>query len=280
MSEICKNCQHEIELNFCSNCGQKKSKRIDAKYLKDELQYTLVHTNKGFFYSIKKIVQRPGQTARLFLEGDRVNHYKPIALVFILSGISAFLTNTLIHPDEIINKYYVAHGINVPDMTSVTHLILKYYSFMMLLSIPFMAVFSWIAFKKWGDNYYENVIINAYYISLFMVFNIAILMPLQLAIKGNMTLFMFLPSLVSLTAFLGMGFWFFSGLYPDKSIGDVILRVLLMIGLQVVALMLLTIVVTVLAIVYFDAHNIHPRDIMPQQPAAQAFLQLKMLLSR
>lgn len=90
MSEICKNCSTEIQLNFCGNCGQKKAKRIDRNYIKDELQYTVLHMNKGFFFSIKQILKAPGRTAREFLEGNRVNHYKPILLVFCYSGNQCF----------------------------------------------------------------------------------------------------------------------------------------------------------------------------------------------
>jgi hypothetical protein len=57
MEDNCKNCGTLITANFCSNCGQKKYKRIDKKYLIDELQYTVLHTNKGFFYSVKKFLE-------------------------------------------------------------------------------------------------------------------------------------------------------------------------------------------------------------------------------
>lgn len=49
MEHICLNCNFVISENFCSNCGQKKFKRIDKKYVTDELQYLLLHTNKGFY---------------------------------------------------------------------------------------------------------------------------------------------------------------------------------------------------------------------------------------
>ena len=78
MENTCQNCNNLIVENFCSNCGQKKFKRIDKKYVFDEIQYTLLHTNKGLFYSIKKLLRNPGKTAREYIEGNRVNHYKPI----------------------------------------------------------------------------------------------------------------------------------------------------------------------------------------------------------
>lgn len=56
----------------------------------DEIQYTFLHTNKGLLYSIKHILKNPGNTAREFIDGNRVNHYKPILLTFLLGGIAGF----------------------------------------------------------------------------------------------------------------------------------------------------------------------------------------------
>jgi hypothetical protein len=64
MENTCLNCNHLITENFCTYCGQKKYKRIDRKYLTDEVQYMVIHTNKGFFYSLKNIIKAPGKTAR------------------------------------------------------------------------------------------------------------------------------------------------------------------------------------------------------------------------
>lgn len=46
----------------------------------------------------------PGKTARTFIDGNRVNHYKPVALAFILSGISAFISFKIIGLGEIMNS--------------------------------------------------------------------------------------------------------------------------------------------------------------------------------
>ncbi|MBU6205916.1 MAG: DUF3667 domain-containing protein [Bacteroidetes bacterium] len=41
----------------------------------------MLHTNKGLFYSIKKTLRNPGKTAKAFINGSLVNHYKPITMV-------------------------------------------------------------------------------------------------------------------------------------------------------------------------------------------------------
>jgi len=70
MENICLNCIDPITENFCSNYGQKKYKSTDRKYLIDELQYSVIHSTKGFFYSIKNSIKNPGKTAKEFIDGN------------------------------------------------------------------------------------------------------------------------------------------------------------------------------------------------------------------
>ncbi len=248
MSEICKNCAHEILINFCGNCGQKKAKRIDRNYIKDELQYTVLHMNKGFFFSIKQILKAPGRTAREFLEGNRVNHYKPILLVFVIAGISAFLTNTFIHPVEVMQKYSEAHPMKSAfDLNATNKIIYNYQSFVMLFTIPFMAFFTWLVFKKWGYNYYENVIINAYSLVSLLLLSIIFVLPIQYFLRDNPELFMIIPSIVSFLLMVLVFPWFYINLYNNKSAGDVILRLLLL----VVALFATFIIFTIAASIIY-----------------------------
>jgi len=247
MSEICKNCSTEIQLNFCGNCGQKKAKRIDRNYIKDELQYTVLHMNKGFFFSIKQILKAPGKTAREFLEGNRVNHYKPILLVFVIAGISAFLTNTFIHPVEIMQKYSEAHPMKSAfDLNTTNKIIYNYQSFVMLFTIPFMAFFTWLVFKKWGYNYYENVIINAYSLVFLLLLSIIFVLPIQYFFRGNPELFVIIPTIVSFLLMILMFPWFYINLYDKKSAGDVILRLLLLAITLFATLIIFTVVVGII----------------------------------
>lgn len=247
MSETCKNCSEEILLNFCGNCGQKKAKRIDRNYIKDEIQYTVLHMNKGFFFSVKQILKAPGKTAREFVEGNRVNHYKPILLVFVVAGISAFLTNTFIHPIEVMEKYNEAHPMkSAIDMNAFNKILFNYQSFVMLLTIPFMAFFTWLVFKKWGYNYYENVIINAYSLVFLLLLSIIFVLPLQYFFKENPDMFMIIPTIVSTLLMIVVFPWFYINLFNKKSPGDVILKLLLLAGILVAGLVIFTIIAGVI----------------------------------
>lgn len=248
MENNCLNCNRPIVENFCSNCGQKKYRRIDRKYLVEELQYSLVHTNKGFFYSIKNIFKNPGRTAREFIEGNRVNHYKPILLAFVLSGISAFISYKVIGFQFIMTEVLSQKGLYSGFMAEMLAFISSYNSFMMLLLIPFFAILTKLAFRKWGHNYYEHVVMNAFVLSFYTIINILFLYPLMYIMKDRTDLFMILMNVSMLTVPVIL-IWFYKGFYKERKFKTVILRVLLILLILFIIYIILVFTVAIIYLV-------------------------------
>lgn len=244
MEQNCQNCNTLIINNFCDNCGQKKFKKIDRKYIWDEIQYTFLHTNKGFLYSIKNIINNPGKTARAFIDGNRVNHYKPILLVFVLSGISTFISVKIIGFEKIMSAFYAKETLNSEYMNDVMTSIKSYNSILMLLLVPVFALTTKLAFRKWGNNYYEHVVINAYIVCVYTLFSIIIISPLLCLFKNNMDYFKMISSLTMLSVpFILV--WFFKGFYPMKSQKSIVGRVLLTFGFLLLLFLLLMILAVI-----------------------------------
>lgn len=270
MSENCKHCNHEIELNFCPNCGQRRLKRIDRAYIKDELQYTVLHMNKGFLYSIKCLIKSPGKTARAFIEGDRVHHYKPILLVFVLSGITAFLLTTFVDGTAVMEKYYSEllraddpnTKIQIETMKIVYSFMMKYYSLVMLAFVPIMAFFTYLGFRKWGLNYYEHVIMNAYYLSYYLVINIVVAVPLQYFLQDHPQLFVWVPSLVMMILGLAQVLIFFIGFFSERDPGQVVLRLFLLVVIGGVAYIVISILLGIAIAIYAINNNLKPEELM------------------
>lgn len=245
----CQNCNELIVANFCSNCGQKKYKRIDKKYILDELQYTLLHTNKGLFYSIKKILKNPGKTAREYINGNRVNHYKPILLVFLLSGISAFISYKVLGFAEITNQLNMEKYGNVELMKDIMSFLSNYNAIFMLLLVPFFAITTKLAFWKWEQNYYEHVVMNCYILSTYTLCSMMIIYPIMFFLKGQPNSF-YTISQISFLLVIPVLIWFFKGFYPDKPLKSVVLRSLASVGITIVGYLGLVIVSTILLVVY------------------------------
>ncbi len=243
--ENCKNCSQLIEANFCSNCGQKKYKRINKKYVFDEVQYTFLHTNKGLLYSVKKILINPGKIAKDFIDGNRVNHYKPILLTFVLSGIAAFLAYKVVGTKDILNAYYVEKKMNSKFMADVMTIISSYSSMLMILLVPFFALTTKIAFRKWGHNYYEHIVMNSYILSYYTVITILIFHPIMFYLRHGSPTTFFKISQIPLLLVPLILVWFFKEFYSEKPLKKIILRVLAIIALVILGYILLIILVAV-----------------------------------
>lgn len=249
MAEICLNCNHEITDNFCGNCGQKKYKRIDRKYLWDEIQYTVLHTNKGFLHSVKSTFKNPGKTAREFVDGNRVNHYKPILLVFVLSGISAFISYKILHLNDLMTAYFEVQHMNSQFMADMMAFFTSYHSIVMLVLIPFFALATKIAFRKWGHNYYEHVVVNAYILSFYTMVNSLLLYPIMYFgnLKPESTILLSQLSMLLVPLVL---FWFFRNFYPEKSAKSIVLKVLAVLGVTFLGYILAMIVLIFVGFVF------------------------------
>lgn len=248
MESNCQNCNELITANFCCNCGQKKYKRIDKKYIWDEIQYTVLHTNKGFLYSVKNIIKNPGKTAREFIDGNRVNHYKPILLAFILSGISAFISYKIIKLNDLMASSLPEKQVSSAFMNDYMTITSTYNAIIMLLLVPIFACFTKLAFNNWKHNYYEHVVMNAYILSCYTLFNIAIIYPLMLIFKNNFNIAVLTSLSLLITPF--MLIWFFKEFYVEKPRGEVMGRVALIVGLMIAAAIVFLALVFAAIIIY------------------------------
>lgn len=256
MAENCKNCNEIIERNFCANCGQKKYKRIDKKYIWDEVQYTFLHANKGLLFSVKNILKNPGKTAREFIDGNRVNHYKPILLAFLLSGISAFLSYKILHMEEAVGAAFEGNKrVNMKAMESFMEFSSHYYSLIMLALVPLFALTTFIPFRKWGQNYYEHIVMNAYFLSFYTLINIILVYPIIFFFKHSSKENIFNISSFVMLLVPVMLVWFYKGFYPDKQLKSIIIKILAVVGLFLACYIVISILGAAIYIIYALSNN-------------------------
>lgn len=259
-NNTCSNCGNTNVENFCAACGQKKYRRIDRKYLWEELQYTFLHVNKGFLFSIKSIIKNPGKTAKDFLDGHRVNHYKPILLAFVLAGISSFISLKMLNYEEImLNSYSTPNQAASKNFAKeFMNFTSNYNSFLMMLFIPFMALFTKLSFNSKGHNYYEHVIMNTYGQSAYILLMIFFFYPIFFFLKDDPSTIISL-SFISYLFVPALMFWFYKNVYSDMSSGSIIVRILAIVGLTIISYIIL-IFITVIVIVVKNG----PEAFMPK----------------
>lgn len=227
METPCSNCDGTVALQYCPKCGQKRYRRIDKKYLLEEIQYSLLHVNKGFLYSVKSLLRNPGNTARQYIEGGRVNHYKPILMAVITSGVYAFLSIKLIDPASMFSQRTNNGLQETQDMKGIIEFMLHYWNFITLALIPLFSILTRFVFRKQAENYFEHIIMNAYLQSLFNILYVLIVLPIQLLLLSDPSLFFTWSNTAMLLYPLGL-VWFFKTYYPNLKLSVIIGKVLLM----------------------------------------------------
>ncbi|RYZ86346.1 MAG: DUF3667 domain-containing protein [Proteobacteria bacterium] len=254
----CKNCEREFVGNYCNNCGQKaKTERLDWHYISDEAKYTFLHFNGGLLYSTKQLFTRPGDSIREFIEGKRIHHYKPILLLFVLAGIYTLLLHYID-----MDSYIAAITDNrIPKTAAekyafemqnkVTVWIRDHYSIIELAQVPFYSLASWLAFRKYGYNFIEHVILNSFASAQRLIFNIVVI-PIFIVLSRIDPMYIMVSSVVTFLGY-GLTIWTFITFFRGRDLGMIILRYILFLALFTI-MMIVTLVVGVVVTLLMNPH--------------------------
>lgn len=164
----CKNCGNRIDGKFCSHCGQNsKVGRINLPNFLNEITEGVFQVNKGFFYTVRELFVRPGNSLNEFLNGKRKNHFKPIAYVLTLSTFYFLITqitnqNTWI---DDLTSGWMAGATEQNKETQEPKIIpwfSKNYAYSTLFLLPIFSLASYLSFLKFDKNYLEHIVINSY----------------------------------------------------------------------------------------------------------------------
>ncbi|MEO6550432.1 MAG: DUF3667 domain-containing protein [Ferruginibacter sp.] len=153
----CRICKYPITESFCPNCGNPaKLKRIDKHYISHEV-FHLLHFEKGFFYTVRELFTRPGNSIREFIEENRNRHMKPVAFL-ILASLLFTLISHLFHADEIYNqKDKLSFGKS--SINDIMHWVQTHWGYANLLMGIFIALCLKLFFKKYKYNLFEITIL-------------------------------------------------------------------------------------------------------------------------
>jgi Protein of unknown function (DUF3667) len=154
----CKNCAHHYKGNFCPTCGQPATvEHIGFKYFIHDIPHSVFHVDKGFFYTFKELILRPGKTLREYLDGKRIKHYRPFAYVLLMATIYILATNGL-HALTVFIESKKGFSINFNKGSFFQ----QYLSLFLFLMIPLASLVTWLVLMKERYNYWEHFLVNTY----------------------------------------------------------------------------------------------------------------------
>ena len=159
--QVCKSCGFSGVENYCSRCGEPfKTKRISFSGLLHDVFHFFTHLDKGFIYTLKKLIVAPGYMQRTFIEGERNNHQKPFSMFFICATVAALSRYWIF---KALFKYYNAGNISEANF---------FHEYMVILHIamlPLYAFISYLFFYRSKYNYAEIGVLILYTMSMFFL---------------------------------------------------------------------------------------------------------------
>jgi hypothetical protein len=192
---VCKNCDHHFKGKYCPECGQSaKVEPIGIKYFIHDIPHSILHIDKGFFYTLWHLLVRPAKTLRDYLAGKRVRHFRPFAFVLIMATACTLLGKGCFY---LINLRRLERGEQGFEF-GYGKFFAQYPALLIFMLIPLLSLVTWLFFRKRQYNYWEHFLINTYlaaYLNVFLLLiSVARLVKYYASgVSGvNFTSFMFL----------------------------------------------------------------------------------------
>ena len=185
MMITCKNCNTHFSGLYCNNCGQSAdTERLDFKFLVKNLRKNVFkYFHAGIFYSAVQLFKRPGHTIREYIEGKRVKHFEPIALLLTFAALYGLLYHLFN-----INLFVDLSGKASPDTNTKMNIINDWmsdnYSLATCLFVPFYAFGSYLGFIRQKYNFIEHIYLNIF-LGSQRIFAHLLLFPLYIVFNGT-----------------------------------------------------------------------------------------------
>jgi Protein of unknown function (DUF3667) len=225
----CQNCSRPIEENYCPNCGiPTMLERIDKKYALKEF-VNLFGFEKGFLFTIREVLLRPGQTTHDYLTKNRHKYTKPLTFLLATSALYTLLVHYL-HADSILQQSMAkanpqSHG------QSGLQWMQDNYGYANILSGIFTVYFLKKFFKKYTYNFYEISVHLFFVIGEGMV--ILLLMPINTKYLNSV----WIESLLSIFVYLYIA-WALGQFFEKKFSSYVKAFIAYMLGILVFGILL------------------------------------------
>jgi len=165
MVNNCKNCETEVNQNYCPNCGAPFTlTRINGRYVFKEIT-SVLNFDKGILLTIKELLIRPGQNIKYFIHEDRNRLVKPLIFIIICSLIYT-VAQQLLHFEE----GYVDYGeFNESAVAKIFGWIQNHYGYANIIMAIFIALWIKLFFRKYNYNFFEIIILLCFVMGVGML---------------------------------------------------------------------------------------------------------------
>jgi hypothetical protein len=231
----CLHCGQTLNNKFCGNCGQKAdTHRYNFKhFMIHDILHGIWHVEKGLFYTIKDLFVRGGKGVHEFLIGKRAMYYNYVPLMVIMIALIAIIfPHTQVKIADFsdkktqgIMKTLMDFNNNFPKIT-------------MMIYLPFMALSSFLWFRKAKLNFTEHIVLECYK----TIFNSTLLIIFYIicVFYNNVTVLKYAYSGIMFVSF-SYSIWYYFGMFSTYGFskkGIIVRGIMVYLTLQVIVIVI------------------------------------------
>jgi hypothetical protein len=190
----CQNCDFIYDGYYCPRCGQRFMQgRFELKESAGWVLGQIFNMEKGFFHTIWCLLLNPGMVIDNYLHKATIRYMHPFRFVFIIASISALVTilSGAFETTDLSQFAIDQSEEGIERMQQTIDFIKKYLTLVMVISIPFYSIGSYLFYRKRKKNYTEHLIVNSYAYGLSLVvslpFTLLIVLPNGLVLNSTIS---------------------------------------------------------------------------------------------
>ena len=164
---FCKNCGEKVVGSYCSHCGQKTAEqRISFHYISHEVLHFFTHFEKGFLFTSWSMLAKPGKVVTDFVKGKRKIYQQPVSffLIWITMYLLLLYIVEKIFGENVVIDYKEYFGPRSTTKFAISHL-----SFVLLVVIPFQALYFYLLAARKKYNYFESFVVAMYFLGTIIL---------------------------------------------------------------------------------------------------------------
>ena len=162
--DTCKNCNEPVTGKFCSNCGNPADlKRINGRYIFHEIAH-FFYAEKGWLYTVKRMLVAPGDSVRQYLTEDRSRYIKPITFAIVTSLIYTIICHFFQIDTDTFNTQLSGEAYQemLPTQTLLTNWVIDNNGYATMIIGLLMAFWIKLFFRKSAYNLFEFFVLLCY----------------------------------------------------------------------------------------------------------------------
>jgi hypothetical protein len=208
----CLNCGDTTDSKYCPNCGQKTSTtRFSLRNLfTDDIVTSVFELEKGFFYTLRQLLIRPGHAVRAYVEGKRATYYNYFSLLFLIVAVDILLQE---FSQIRLSDLYQESIKSETFLDFVDKLNNEYAKAFVLGMIPVYAGVTFLLFRRANQNFAEHFVANAYRAALELFLGLFI--TLSTVFISNIEIFTIISQVIAIVALAYSIVFYFQYFRPD-----------------------------------------------------------------